>query len=281
MTKEHKLSRDREVIGFCGGTVEEHDQDIIATVLRESYEECVLGDNLPNDWTQRWLELQTVIMHSPTNLDEIIFNYIYTICKNRRLIYIDGHNAELKSMYFQVCLPRLYSDYLVSKYDLRVVSSQMFDVMIRLRDSQPVKYCLRFGIPSYNVKNIYFRLREIMIATPNFCKFLRYGMPHYDSEPLELDTLAIAKQSPWYEKCQMGQRRIQACPDDPVIRDACILLSILMTHNEWQQICDAWYATNKVDHGMDVINLVNHFLHGALVIPRLEEKRLALNALLC
>lgn len=102
MTKEHKLSRDREVIGFCGGTVEEHDQDILATVLRESYEECILGDELPPDWTKKWLEIQTTIMYRPTTLDEIIFNYIYTICKNRRLIYIDGHNAELKSMYFQV-----------------------------------------------------------------------------------------------------------------------------------------------------------------------------------
>lgn len=155
----------------------------------------------------------------------------------------------------------------------------MFDVMSKLRDSQPVKYCLRFGIPSYNVKNLYFRLREIMIATPNFCKFLQYGMPHYDSEPTDLDTLSIAKQSPWYEKCRAGQERIQRCPDDPIVRDACIMLSILMSHNELQQIYDAWYASNKVDHGMSVINLVNHFLYGSLVSPKLEDKRLTLASL--
>lgn len=276
MTKEPKLSKGREVIGFCGGTVEEHDNNIIDTVLRETYEECILSDDLPKDWISKWLNIRTSIIYKPTTLDEIIFNHIYTICKNRRLIYIDGHNAELKSMYFQVWLPKLYSDYLTSKYNLQVVSSQMFEVMSQLRDSQPVKYCLRFGVPSYNVKNLYFRLREIMIATPNFCKFLQYGMPKIDSEPLELNVLTIAKQSPWYELCKTGQRIIQNCPDDPIILDSCILITILMSHKEWQQIFDAWYALDKVDHGMSVINLVNHFLYGSLITPELESKRQAL-----
>lgn len=280
MTKEPKLSRGRDVIGFCGGTVEEHDRDIIDTVLREAYEECIMSDELPKDWVSSWLAIRTQIIHKPTTLDEIIFNYIYTVCKNRRLIYIDGHNAELKSLYFQVWLPRLYSDYLTNKYDMPVISPQMFDVMSQLRDSHPVKYCLRFGVPSYKVTNLHFRLREIMIATPNFCKFLQYGMPRIDSEPPELNILAIAKQSPWYELCKTGQQRIQNCPDDPIIQEACTMISVLMTYKEWCQIFDAWYADNKVDHGMCVINLVNHFLYGSLVAPDLESKRVILEKIL-
>lgn len=273
MTKEPKLSKGRNVIGFCGGTVEEHDRNIIDTVIREAYEECVLSDNLSKTWSSDWITIQTRIMHAPTNLDEIIFNHIYTICKNKQMVYVDGHNSDLKSMYFQVHLPKLYSDYLVGKYDLQVISVQMFDVMSKLRDTQSIRYCLKFGIPSCKVGDLHFRLREIMISSPKFCKFLQCGLSKVDYEPVCRDILSIAQNSYWYQFCKIGQTRIQAClKEDPIVRDACIMLSILMSKQDWQQIFDLWYFKDQIDHGMAVLNLVNHFLYGSLVSNELVEK---------
>jgi hypothetical protein len=273
MINEPKLSRGRTVIGFCGGTVEDHDKDIIDTVLREMYEECILKDSLPIDWVKQWLDIQARFIHAPITLNEIIFNYIYTICKTRQRIYVDGHNADLKSMYFQVVLPRLYSDYLVANYNMLVINVQMFEVMNKLRDTQPVKYCLRFGVPSYSVQELHFRLREIMISTPTFCIFLKCGLPKIDSEPPRSSVQEIASQSSWYSVCNTAQRLIEACPNDPMIKDVCTMMTVLMSRIEWQQIFDLWYRVDKVEYGLDVINLVNHFLYGCMLKKELIPKR--------
>lgn len=282
MTKEPRLSKNgNTVIGFCGGTVEEIDRNIIDTVLREAYEECILSDIIPTSWRSDWTEIYSRIVHAPKTLDEIIFNHIYTMCRNRQMVYVDGNNVELRGMYFQVNLPKLYSDYLVSKYDMQVVSAQMFDVMSEIRETQSVRYCLRFGIPSYQVGKLHFRLREIMIATPKFSKFLQYGLSKIGSEPRYNTVLEIAKASPWYKFCKTGQELITKTANlDPIIRDTCILISIILSKHEWQEVYDLWYHNNAIDHGMAVINLMNHFLHGSLVTPDLEKKRDEIRAII-
>jgi hypothetical protein len=278
MTLERRLSKQgRNVVGFCGGTVEEMDDCILDTMMREVYEECILSDELPPTWKTDWHPLYERIKLNPTNLDETILNYIYTICSTKSMVYLDGHNPVLKCMYFQVNLPKLYSNYLVNKYDMQVISPIVFDLMNEIRSSRKMRYCIDYKIPSYTVNDINFRLREIMIATKEFCKFLQYGLSKIDSDTKYNSVLEIAQHSPWYPMCHAGQARVESCKDaDPVCRDSCILMNILLDRQDMQQIYDYWYAQNLVDHGMSVLCLTHHMMHGSFLPKELEKSKAAL-----
>ena len=279
MIDEHDI-KSKPVIGFCGGTVEEDDIDIVETIVRETYEECILGDKAPPDWKNLWKDKYKQIQTVVTNLDDIIMQFIEKTLRTTPIMYLHGDkNQTLKCFYYMVTVPKLYSDYLVSKYKMRIMRKEIFEIINEMHKTSGRAYCVNFQFPS-NRGLVWFRTREIAVSSASFVKFLAHGISYVKSET----ALDIITNSPYYNNCQFGQLvtetikkifKFTLLAEDKLelYTNSSLLSFVLLDQDRLQLLSDYWYSANKTDEGNNIILIVRNILHGTFIPIQLLHVR--------
>ncbi len=262
-----QTERGHGVIGFPGGVVDANDVDLIETVVRETYEECLLKGNE----TKHWKKIYKKIVSDPKTDDEYLFHYLYKQLIECNSIYVHKEpNASLATMYFRLVMPYWFNKYIIDKYKTHTVPISLLDALYKVRYMSSEREALEFPIMT-NHGYFTVRQREIRVGKPQFVKFLQYGISYTASKNLPPTVDEILKKSMLYNVANNAKSiisRIREKTNKLAAEITCILLYMPLDKNTYHMLLDYLYRTDKFDSVLESMKIINHIKYN---VPLADE----------
>lgn len=266
--QEQDDSYGYDVIGFCGGVVEEFDEDIIETCIREAYEECLLDGNETSDWKN----IYNRIKHHPMDGVEKMFQYVWhqTIYNSSTYIHSEGVVHELKTIYYIIQIPIEFSNFMINKFKMYSVPISTLDALYKIRDIITERNALKFPLLT-NRGYATLRRREIRCGRKKFVDFLQYNIP-YNGLNVPDDMEKIVENMEFYTILNNGRKilenvrgisqNLENLKLSAII--VCITKHMMPSRETMNKIFDWTYKTNNVKKCHDAMIIVKYLSNPTL-----------------